>query len=404
MDTDQKLRALADASRFDLACACGTKGNDDHRRRGRGGVWLYPVSLPDGGTSILLKTLLSNACVNDCRYCPFRRDRDVRRCTLQPEETADLFMDFVRRLGIHGLFLSSGVVRDADHTMDRMIAVAEILRRRHEYRGFIHLKVIPGASDAAIERAVSLANAVSLNVEVPTRSAFRTLSTTKDFDRDIVRPMKRISALTARGGCHARVKQTTQFIIGAAAETDAEIVEAASRLYNRLHLSRVYFSAYQRGLGDPALPGEQGAPGTDGMWPSRPRLGGVTGGGACATRMPGVSPAEDLLTREHRLYQVDWLLRKYGFTADEIPFEPNGRLSLTRDPKEEWARRHPEFFPVDLNRADRQTLLRVPGIGEITAKRILDIRHDGRKIRAVQDLGKPGKRLRKAEQYVTFSR
>ena len=375
MNTREKLQLLADASRYDLACACGTRGGEDHRRRGKDGVWLYPVSLPSGGTSIMLKTLLSNVCVNDCRYCPFRSDRDIRRCTLGADEVAKLFMQLVRRLGIHGLFLSSGVIRNPDHTMDRMTAVARILRDKHDYRGYIHLKVIPGASDAAIEEAVSLANAVSLNVEVPTRSTFAKLSTTKVFDRDIVRPMKRISELTARGTRHARVRQTTQFIVGAAEERDAEIVEATSRLYRRLGLSRVYFSAYQRGLGDPALPGE------------RLRLG---------------NPA-DLLTREHRLYQVDWLLRKYGFAAGEIPFEPDGSLSLVFDPKEMWARSHPERFPVDVNRADKEGLLRVPGFGLVTVGRVLKRRREGR-LHSIEDVGKVGKRLNKAARYVTFGR
>ena len=375
MDTREKLKLLAGASQYDLSCACGTRKNGDHRRRGSDGAWLYPVTLPSGGESIMLKTLLSNACVNDCRYCPFRTDRDNRRCTLEPEEVARLFLELVRQRGIHGLFLSSGVIRNADHTMDRLTAVARILRKKHRYGGYIHLKVIPGASDAAIEEAVSLANAVSLNVEVPTRSAFSTLCTTKDFDRDVVRPMKLISQLTAPGSRRSRVKQTTQFVVGAADETDIEIVTASSRLYDRLGVQRVYFSAYQRGLGDPDLPGEK----------------------------PRTSDPADLLTREHRLYQVDWLLRKYGFHADEIPFENDGSLSLKTDPKELWAQRHPEFFPVDVNRADKADLLRVPGLGPVTVARVLKRRKQSR-LRDIDSIGKWGKRLSKTARYVTFGR
>jgi predicted DNA-binding helix-hairpin-helix protein len=374
MDAHQKLEQLADASRYDLSCACGTRSNDDHRRRGEGGVWLYPVSLPSGGQSIMLKTLLSNACVNDCRYCPFRADRDTPRCTLSPDEVARLFLDLERRLGLHGLFLSSGVLRDPDHTMDRLTAVARILRRRHRYRGYIHLKVIPGASDAAVEEAVSLANAVSLNVEVPTRSAFRTVASSKDFDRDVVRPMQLISRLTARGMPRSRVKQTTQFIVGAADETDNQIVTASARLYGRLGLQRVFFSAYQRGLGDPDLPGERRT----------------------------LADPHDLLTREHRLYQVDWLLRKYGFGPDEIPFEGDGNLSLSTDPKTLWARQHPERFPVDVNRAAKGELLRVPGLGPVTVSRILQRRTEGR-LRGLSDLGPPGKRLAAATPYLIFA-
>ncbi len=373
MDTQQKLQLLADASRFDLACACGTKRNEDHRRRGPEGMWLYPVSLPSGGTSVMLKTLLSNSCVNDCRYCPFRCTRDAARCTLAAEEVACVFMDYVRRRQVFGLFLSSGVVRCADHTMDRLIAVAELLRHTHRYRGYIHLKVIPGASDAAIEKAVSLASAVSLNVEVPKASAMARLSATKDYQRDIVRPVKLISRLTGRGNRHSRVKQTTQFIVGAATETDAEIVRASFGLYRRLRLDRVYFSAYQRGLGDPALPGEQ--------------------------RPFSLSGAGDLLTREHRLYQADFLMRKYRWDETDILFDADGSLSLETDPKTRWAEAHPEFFPVPILTAPRSSLLRVPGIGPTTAARIVKARRNGSNW-TLPDLGVRGKRLRQVAGYV----
>ena len=373
MDTQQKLKLLADGSRYDLSCACGTQ-KDEHRRRGPGGVWLYPASLPNGGTSIMLKTLLSSACTNDCRYCPLRSDRDVPRCTLAPEEVACIFMDYVRAEGVFGLFLTSGVLRSPDYTMDRMLAAVRILRRRYEYRGYVHLKIIPGASDGAIEEALSLASAVSLNVEAPTRRTMAALSTRKNYERDIVGPVRLISRLTARGGPYAGVKQTTQFIVGASDETDTELVRATFGLYKRLRLSRVYFSAYQRGLGDPALPGERCTP----------------------------HRGEDLLTREHRLYQADWLIRKYGFRDDEIPFEPDGNLSLAADPKELWARQHPERFPLDLNRADRFELLRVPGLGPLTVNRILAIRRGGGRLRRLEDLGRPGNLLRKAAGYVKF--
>jgi predicted DNA-binding helix-hairpin-helix protein len=372
MEASERLRALADASRYDLSCACGTQ-KDEHRKRGRDGMWLYPASLPSGGTSIMLKTLLSSACVNDCRYCPLRSNRDTPRHTLAPEEVADLFLDYVRRGGIHGLFLSSAVLRNPDHTMDRLVAVAALLRRKHHYRGYLHLKMIPGASDAAIEEALSLASAVSLNVEAPKRSAFAALSTRKDYDRDIVRPMKLISRLTAPGNRFAGVKQTTQFIVGASTETDTDIVQATFGLYRRLHLERVYYSAYQRGLGDPSLPGER----------------------------PGLQP-EDLLVREHRLYQVDWLLRKYGFDAEEIPFQPDGSLSLAADPKAIWAERHPERFPVDVNRAGRNELLRVPGLGPTTVDRIMEIRKGGGRLWSITDLGRTNKRLRAAETFIKF--
>ncbi|MBI5239861.1 MAG: radical SAM protein [Elusimicrobia bacterium] len=371
MDTQAKLELLADASRYDLSCACGTKGGEDHRKRGAAGLWLYPVSLPRGGTSIMLKTLMSNACANDCRYCPFRSERDVPRCTMTPEEVASVYMDCVRRYGVFGLFLSSGVIGTPDHTMDRMLAAASILRKQYQYRGYIHLKVIPGASDEAIAQAVRLASAVSLNVEAPKASYFRALSAKKDFERDIVRPIKLISRLTADGGPYARVKQTTQFVVGAAEEKDSDILQTTFGLYRRWGLSRVYFSAYQRGLGDARLPGERSA----------------------------VKP-EDLLTREHRLYQAEFLMRLYKWDVGDIALEPDGNLSLTADPKQVWAQRHPEFFPVRLRSAEKEALLRVPGLGPVTVARILAARRQGG-IKALDEVGLKGARLDKAAAYVT---
>jgi len=371
MDTDKKLQILSDASRYDLSCACGTN-QDDRRKRTPEGVWLYPTSLPNGGTSILLKTLMSNVCTNDCRYCPFRSDQDARRVTLSPEEVARCFMGYVRRKRVIGLFLSSGVIGTPDDTMARMAAVGAILRGKYRYRGFLHMKIIPGSSQAAIDEILSLSSAVSLNVEVPTASVMKQLSAKKDFQRDIVDPIRRISALTSRGERFAGVKQSTQFIVGAADESDSQIVRAAYGLYKRLKINRVYYSAYQRGLGAAELPGENSAP---------------------------VSPG-DALTREHRLYQTDWLVRKYGFKDSEIPYGPGGNLSLEADPKEVWARRHPEFFPLDVNRADKFELLRVPGLGHVSVKRILELRANGGRVRRLSQIGKVGKRLAKAKRHL----
>ncbi|MFO7958076.1 MAG: radical SAM protein [Candidatus Brocadiia bacterium] len=375
MDADRKLAQLADAARFDVSCACGTSSSADHRRRGPDGTWVYPVSVPNGGTSVMLKTLLSNACVNECRYCPCRSTRDVRRCTLSPEQVVDAFLSYVRRGEVHGLFLSSGVTGDPDATMDRIVAVGRILRQKHRYDGYLHLKAIPGASDGAIEALLSVADTVSLNVEAPTRAAFSRLTSTKDYERDVVRTVRLISRLTARGNRYENVAQMTQFVVGAADETDRQLVAATHGLYRRLGLRRVYFSAYQRGEGDAELPGEHAGP----------------------------EGAHRLLTREHRLYQADFLLRKYGFSGDEIPFEQDGNLLLGTDPKREWARRHPEFFPVDVKRAARWQLLRVPGLGPVTVSRILGLRREGHRIRSLRQVGRPGKRLREAADYLEFA-
>lgn len=372
MDAFTKLQTLSDASQYDLACACGTKQGSDHRRRGSDGTWLYPVSLPSGGTSIMLKTLMSNVCVNDCKYCPYRSERDVVRCTIQPDELAAIFLDYVRRKQVIGMFLSSGVVGTPDNTMRLLTDTAAILRNKHRYRGYIHLKIIPGASDGAIDEALRLASTVSLNIETPGVSRFNKLSAKKDYIRDIIRPMQRISALTSREGPFSKVRQTTQFIVGASDETDAEIVRYTGNLYSKLNMGRVYFSAYQRGLGDSALPGEQ------------------------ITLSTGTDAS---FVREHRLYQADFLMRQYRFGADEISFDANGALSLDTDPKMVWAERHPERFPVDINRADKFELLRVPGIGPTSAKRIIEMRRASR-ISNVDDLPMRGAWLNRAKKYV----
>ncbi len=372
MDTHEKLVLLSEASQYDLACACGTN-DQDRRHRGRDGAWLYPVSLPGGGYSVMLKTLLSNACTNDCKYCPYRTASDTRRATIQPEEIARVFMDYYRRKIVFGLFLSSGVVRSPDCTMELLNRTARILRTRHRFRGYIHLKVIPGATPAAIEDAVSLASAVSLNIETAGADHFAKLSTTKRYIEDIIEPMKQISRLTEPGRRRRRVKQTTQFIVGASDETDAELVKYMFALYDRLHLQRVYFSAYQRGLGAEDIPGEKHIP----------------------------EDPDSIFMREHRLYQVDFLIRKYGFTEDDIGFGGDGGLSLAADPKQVWADRHPEFFPVKAATASRRELLRVPGIGPKGAGEIVKRRRKGR-LTSPEDAGIKGKRSAKVSRYVVF--
>jgi predicted DNA-binding helix-hairpin-helix protein len=372
MDTIEKLKVLSEDSQYDLACACGT-GKNEHRRRGSEGKWLYPVVLPQGGYSVLLKTLLSNACANDCKYCPLRSETNVRRCTLQPEEVARVFMEYQRRGRVSGLFLSSAVIRDADYTMDKINTAARLLRYKYGFRGYIHLKIIPGASDAAIEDALSLASAASLNIETPGKKHFAVLSNKKDYDKDILHPLKLMGRLTEKGMRFSRVKCTTQFIVGASDETDAEIVDSMFGLYDRMNFKRVYFSAYQKGLGDPDIPGE--------------RLFLTNG--------------EKTFLREHRLYQVDFLNRKYGFKREDILFNESGSLRMDKDPKEVWAETHPEFYPVRLNTSDREALLRVPGLGPETVGKILKIRRE-KKIARPEDVGLKGKRFEKAKSYVIF--
>ncbi len=369
MDTIEKLKILSEDSRYDMACACGST-NGGGRKRGTDGKWLYPVALPNGGYSILLKTLLSNSCSNDCKYCPIRSEADIPRCTLKPEETASMFMDYVKKKKVFGLFLSSGIINNPDYTMDRINAVSRLLRYKHFYKGYIHLKVIPGASDAAIEESLSLASAVSLNIETPGKERFDLLSDKKNYINDIIRPIKLIGKLTSKGNKFSRVKSTTQFIVGASNETDSEIIRYMLGLYRKLNFQRVYFSAYQKGLGHYSIPGEQK---TD-------------------------SAPEQVFMREHRLYQVDYLIRKYGFSDGDIILDKSGNLELDRDPKEMWADRHPEFYPVRINSADKEALLRVPGLGPCTADAILKTRLR-EKITRLEDLGIKGKRLENIKKY-----
>ncbi|HMK50025.1 MAG TPA: radical SAM protein [Thermodesulfovibrionales bacterium] len=370
MDAIEKLKVLSEDSRYDLACACGTM-KDEHRKRGPEGKWLYPVVLPQGGYTVLLKTLLSNACTNDCRYCPLRSDTNVRRCTLQPEEVAKTFMEYRSKGKVFGLFLSSAVINNADYTMDKINTVARLLRHRHQFKGYIHLKIIPGASDAAVEDALSLATSVSLNIETPGKKHFTLLSDKKDYDKDIIRPLKLMGRLTGRGMKFSRVKCTTQFIVGASDETDSEIIKYMFGLYKRLNFKRVYFSAYQKGLGHPGIPGE---------------------------RNLSAEPDQHFV-REHRLYQSDFLIRNYGFSSEDILMDRSGNLRLDKDPKQIWADTHPEFYPVKINTSDKDALLKVPGLGPETVTRILKMRREG-KIFNLRDIGLKGKRLENVRNYV----
>lgn len=372
MDTINKLQLLSEASQYDLACSCGTNGID-RRKRGADGAWLYPVSLPQGGYSVIFKTLMSNTCINDCKYCPYRTDSDVRRCTIGSDEIANTFLEYYRQRKVFGLFLSSGVIANPDRTMELLNNTAILLRRKHNFRGYIHLKIIPGASDAAIEEAVNLASAVSINIETPGVRSFSKLSSKKNYLKDIIAPIKLISKLTSKDTKRSRIKKTTQFIVGASDETDAEIVKYTAGLYDKLGFNRVYYSAYQRGLGDSNIPGEK-----------------------CEH-----ANKEDGFIREHRLYQADFLLRQYGFGMSDFTFDNQGQFSLSDDPKSVWAKQHPEYFPVNVNRADKFTLLRIPGIGPRTARVILKNRKE-RQIKGLEQLPLKGKLSEKARNYITF--
>ncbi len=347
----EKLEILAGAARYDASCA----SSGSTRATPTGGVGngapcgVCHSYTPDGRCISLLKVLLTNACIYDCRYCANRSSADLRRARFTPVELADLTLDLYRRNYIEGLFVSSGVAPNPDRTMEDLVAVAKRLRVEHRFGGYIHLKAIPGASAELVREAGLWADRLSINIELPTRADLAALAPDKDEGRieggmQVIRAGVDASAderRRSRGAPRfAPSGQSTQMVIGASATPDARILGRASELYARHALRRVYYSAFS--------PPPSAAPGL----PSGP------------------AP----LVREHRLYQADWLLRFYGFTSDEIVTGPEANLDLELDPKLAWALRHRERFPVDVNRAPRELLLRVPGLGVRGVDRILQAR------------------------------
>ncbi len=362
MDLFDKAKTLGEAAKYDLCGACGPTAQRVKDDLGR---WIYPAALPDGRTIKLFKVLLTNACENNCLYCFNRRDRDFQRLTFQAEELAHLFDQLYRADLAQGLFLSSGVQRSPERAMERMIATAEILRTRYLYRGYIHLKILPGASFAAVERATEVADRVSVNLEAPSQEFLARLTPNKRFDDQLLAPLRWVRKLLEDE--HRRVRrggQTTQFVVGAAGESDRDILRTTEMLYQEVGLARAYFSAFQP-VEDTPLESHPPTP----------------------------------LMREHRLYQTDFLFRKYGFSLEELIFDQGGDLPLQADPKLMWALSHPEAFPIEVNKASREGLLRVPGIGPRSASRILKCRRLG-KLRSLKDLTRLGAVAKRAAPFI----
>ena len=317
---------------------------------------------PDGQRKSTLKVLQTSACQNNCNYCAFRAGRDIRRAHLTPDDLARSF-DLMYRAGlVESLFLSSGVI-GTHRTMDEMLATVELVRQKYGFRGYIHLKLLPGAEDAHIERAVELADRVSVNLEAPTPATLAALAPLKRMDA-LVGPLRKAAQMICRGDPlrspaptgvgiragarpaptmgHARIGMSTQFVVGPAGESDRDLLSTAQMLYRELRLARAYYSAFTP-VRDTPLEGE-----------------------------PPTDPQ-----REFRLYQADWLLRYYHFSADELPFDPDGQLRTDVDPKAAWAQKHPERFPVEVNAAPLDELLRVPGVGPTSARAIVQARRRG---------------------------
>jgi putative DNA modification/repair radical SAM protein len=369
-----KLAILADAAKYDASCASsGAAKRDSRDGRGLGsttGMGICHSYAPDGRCISLLKILLTNFCIFDCAYCVNRRSSNVRRARFDVEEVVDLTVQFYRRNYIEGLFLSSGIIRSADYTMEQLVRVARSLREQHDFRGYIHLKTIPEASEELIAEAGRYADRLSINIELPTEAGLKRLAPEKRT-RSIRRTMAGLR-LRIEEAKHERkappfspAGQSTQMIVGADGASDATILDASARLYASYGLRRVYYSAFS--------PIPEASP-----------------------VLPAKAPP---LQREHRLYQADWLLRFYGFAAQEIVAgAADGMLDLALDPKLAWALRNRARFPVDVNKADRELLLRVPGLGKRSVARILAARRH-RTLR-LGDLGRLAASLKKLRPFV----
>jgi putative DNA modification/repair radical SAM protein len=351
VDTASKLAILADAAKYDASCA--SSGTEKRHSR-EGGIGSTSSGIchsytPDGRCVSLLKILLTNFCIYDCLYCINRMSSDVRRARFTPEEVVNLTLDFYRRNYIEGLFLSSGIIRNPDYTMEQVVKVARTLREEHQFRGYIHLKTIPEAAPELIAEAGRWADRISINVELPTAHDLEKLAPKKNLGRirttmGVIRERITQAKVERRENRKAPpfspAGQSTQMIVGATPTPDRQILEQASSLYQEHRLRRVYYSAF--------------SPIPD-----------------ASNQLPIIAPP---LVREHRLYQADWLLRFYGFHVEELTTPEKPDLSLGMDPKLAWALRHPEKFPVDLHTAPRETLLRVPGLGVRNVDRLIQVR------------------------------
>ena len=372
-----KLKILAESAKYDVSCASsGTSRSHKKGQIGSAEGWGICHSFAEDGRCIsLLKIMLTNNCIYDCAYCINRRSNDLPRATFSVTELVNLTIEFYRRNYIEGLFLSSGVVRNPDYTMERLVKVVKDLRQVYHFNGYIHLKSIPGASQELVNEAGLYADRMSVNIEIPNEQSLQLLAPEKDF-QSVFTPMRYIqqgmlqSAEERKKYRHAPrfvpAGQSTQMIVGATSDSDKDILHLTSALYKRPSMKRVYYSGFVPVNGyDNRLP---------------------------ALKQPP-------LVRENRLYQADWLLRFYNFKVDEIVDDSYPDLDLEIDPKLAWALRHPEAFPVDINRADYEMLLRVPGLGVKSAKMILTARRHSRL--GTSHLKQIGVVLKKAQYFIT---
>jgi len=348
-DIDQKVKILGESAQYDL---CGACANQIERKRNPEGGWIYPAVTPDGERVNLLKILLSNDCIHNCYYCGNREGRKGDRVRFSPEELVRIFLSMKDKGLVKGLFLSSAVDKNPFQTMDDMLKVTEILRLKHHFPGYIHLKIFPESTDDYIDAAIRLANRVSINIEAPNANYLRSIAPQKNFNR-IWNRFLYLKELSQKG-IKPRAGFTTQLVVGGSEENDLAIMRTINTLYRDFSMTRAYYSAFHP-ISDTPLAEKQ----AESTW------------------------------REHRLYQADFLFRKYHFSLDELIFNQKGNLPLEIDPKTLWALNHPEKFPLEINTASYQELLRIPGIGPISAKRIIQFRKKNpfRDLASLQNLG-----------------
>jgi putative DNA modification/repair radical SAM protein len=376
---EEKLKILADAAKYDVSCS-----SSGSKRKNQGGIGDASASgichtyTEDGRCVSLLKILLTNHCIYDCAFCVSRRSNDVKRAAFTVEEVVDLTMNFYRRNYIEGLFLSSGIFKNADYTMERLMRIVKKLRLEERYNGYIHLKTIPGASEELIKEAGLYVDRMSINLELPTEAGLKLVAPEKDHDsvrkplafvENQIQEYKAEKSIIKHKPVFVPAGQSTQMVIGATPETDFEIMNVADTFYKDYNLKRVYYSGYIPINNENSL---------------LPQIN---------TRPP--------LVRENRLYQTDWLLRFYDFKLEEILNPEHTQLDLEIDPKLSWALRNPQYFPVDINTADFKAIIRIPGIGRQSAMKIVQARKFGR-LHEYQ-LRKMGIAFNRARYFMTYA-
>lgn len=377
MDTEQKIQILGEAAKYDVcASSCSPASNPSIKNYigNRSSSGICHSYTPDGRCVSLFKVLMTNSCKNNCKYCINRVSNDFERATFQAEELASLFIELYKRNYVEGIFLSSGVKHNTTRTMEEMLKTLEILRFKYKYQGYVHFKILPRTTSDLIERAALLSDRLSINLESPNPNRLKAIAPDKDFKLDLLDPMSIIQKKIEKG--LVKSGHTTQFVVGASGESDAEILKTTDWLYKKRDLRRAYFSAF--------VPVNNHVP---------------------LLTSDSISPMPSIpvpLLREHRLYQADWLMRLYNFDISDIALDDANNLSLEVDPKMAYALKHPEKFPLEINMASYDDLLKIPGLGITSAKRIYRVRKEYKFV-DLKELKNLGVVVKRAAAFITIN-